>query len=267
MPTISAQFRGLVRFAISLAVWTNIACVPLHAQEAPTIPSIPPGPLLRPAPSNARWAVEFQYGEEKELGSPKRAMGLPRVKTTIAARSGQVTYEEATDEAGMKTEKWILNGEQYTRKPGSSDFYTARKCDVANANYEYFSPTGFRGFHWVSKEKFVGIQNALGHECLVFSTLQDEQELRDPDAFALLNEMRASRKVKECVPGGMSIEVTAFIDLDSRLPVALRIGRETRIFSFLEPSAVQVTLPPELVSHLVKRQKLWDQLVRAAPSP
>jgi len=241
------------------------AVVPLHAQQTELIPS---GPLLNCAPSNSRWLVEFKYADESSKRPSKKQRRSPRTKTIVATRYGSVTFEEITDEVGKITEKWFSNSEQYTRKQGSPDFYTAGKNDIGNANYEYFSPTGFRGFDWISKETFVGIQKVLGHDCLVFSSQQDEQALWDPDAVALIQGMRTSRAAgDEARPSLAKVCVTACIDVENRLPVALRIVGDTRIFTFLAPPEKPVTLPPELVKQLEKRQNLWNQLVRAAPGP
>ena len=112
------------------------------------------------------------------------------------------------------------------------------------------------------------MQKVLGHDCLVFSSQQDEQALWDPDAVALIQGMRTSRAAgDEARPSLARVCVTACIDVENRLPVALRIAGDTRIFTFLAPPEKPVTLPPELVKQLEKRQNLWNQLVRAAPGP
>ena len=269
-------FNKAKRFVIILAAASLIAAfAPLHAQQpAPSTETIPSGPLLKNAPSNSQWIVAYKYddasGKASKPTQPHSENGRVRIRQILCIRTGAMAYEMITDEAGKKTEKWFANGEQYIRKSGSSDFSSAGTKDFYNVNYEYHSPTGFPGFGWISKNKFVGIQKVLDRECLVFTDQQQELALSDPDLFAIFNDRKEHPIVKDRENHEMPIHVvnvTACIDLETRLPVLLQIGGETRTFTFLDAPTTPVVLPPELAQQLEQRQKVMEPLTRAAPHP
>ena len=285
-------FNKANRFVIAPAVaGLIVAFAPLQAQQpAPstTTPTetIPPGPLMKSAPSSSRWIVEFQYADENPKSKKPPQLNpetrLMRVKKITTTRTLPVSYEEKIDEAGNKTERWFSDNQQYIRKSGTPDFYTAGNKDIFNTNYEYHSPTGFQGFEWISKKNFSGIQKVLDRDCLIFRDRQMGEALSDPNEVAFMKEMALVKEMQkepgatkqEGEPPATSAEspvgnvgITACIDLETRLPTALQIGGETRIFTFLDPPTTPVTLPPELAKQLEQRQKLWNAFARPAPRP
>ena len=236
---------------------------------APKKVPLPPDLLLSSAPASSQWVVAFTYPDKNAPAAPSGG-GFGRVKKITATRSGPVVYEEIIDEAGNKMEKWYTNNEQYTRKSGSAEYFSARSNDFSNVNYAYHSPTGFPGFDWISKKNFAGIEKVAGRECMVYRDRKDLQAVLDPDLFSFLETMRRDQPKSEgeptVSPGGVTA-VVASIDQETRLPVSLQLGDETRTFTFLEPPRVQADLPEELKKQLEQRQKAWNQLIRAAPRP
>ena len=266
------------RFSIQIAMFFALASFfSVRAQQpaAAPIPTIPIGPLIRSAPANSRWIIEIKYPTAKAKAenevTPKQAPppepGTPRVKKILATRSGAIACEMIFDEAGRKTEKWYANNEQYTRKVGSVEFYSAGNKDVGNANYEYRGSTSFQGFDWISKRNFVGIQKIKEHDCLVFRDRQEEEAILDPYAADLKKEMQSFAGDRMEPSPAIGVEVTAYIDMETRLPLFLQIGEEIRTFSYLDPPQTPLSLPQELTTQLAQRQKLWNALTRAASRP
>ena len=166
-------FNKAMRFVIVLAVASRIvAFAPLQAQQpaptaSPEASAIPPGPLMKNAPSSSQWIVEFKYTDGKvNANHPKQAPSIheqARVMKITAVRSGPVTYEESVDEMGKRKEKWFSNNNQYIRDPKSSiivppglrgltgfrrvTFLGFRKCSVATALY--FTIRRKRGQLWI----------------------------------------------------------------------------------------------------------------------
>ena len=234
---------------------------------APKKVPLPPDLLLSSAPASSQWVVAFTY-PDKNAPAASSEGGFGRVKKITATRSGPVVYEEIIDEAGNKMEKWYTNNEQYTRKMGSVEYFSARSNDFSNVNYAYHSPTGFQGFDWISKKNFAGIEKVDGRECMVYRDRKDLQAVLAPDLFTFLEAMRREQPKSAGEPTGTPGAVTAVvacIDQETRLPVSLQLGEETRTFTFLDPPRVPVALPEELKQQLEQRQKAWNQLIRAAP--
>ena len=267
-----SSFKKAKRVVFFLALASLIfTFAPLLAQEQ--APTIPPGPLIKTLPANAQWLIEFKYSDENPKSNNPPQLnpetGQTRVKKIVNIRTGSVSYQEITDESGKKTGKWFANNEQYSCSAGSSDFHSAGSKDFNNVSYEYHSPSGLQGFEWISKNKFVEIRKIFERECLIFADQQEELALRDPELFAIISEQRANPIIKtDGKPAPISkVGITACIDLETRLPVVLQIGKETQIFTFLDAPTTPVTLPPELVRLLEQRQTSMAPLMRAASRP
>ena len=272
-------FNKAMRFVIVWAVASLIvAFAPLQSQQpaptaSPEASAIPPGPLMKSAPSSSQWIVEFKYTDGKvNANHPNQAPSIheqARVMKITAVRSGPVTYEESVDEMGKRKEKWFSNNNQYIRDPKSSIYSIAGDKEFSSVDREYHSPTGFAGFDWISKGNFLGVQKVLGRDCLIFHDQKEEGAVVDPDLIAHMREVRADfgHKDGKTKPdaAALLIDVTACIDATTRLPVLLQLGGETRTFTFLEPPSSPVALPDDLKNQLEQRQKAWSKMLQAAP--
>ena len=221
-------------------------------------------------PESSQWVVTFDYADEKANPKPRSANAPARIKKSVNVRSGPLTYKETTDEAGGKIEKWFLRDEQYTRKGGSPQFYIAGTKDIFNASFEPFSPTDFQGFSWISKKNFVGDQKIQGRDCLVYRDQTETHAVLDSNISATARAPQGQNPTNMTLPSeatGSGVTVVACIDKETRLPVTLQIGEETRTFTFLDPPTAPVTLPPDLKQQLEEQQKAWNDMTRPAPRP
>jgi hypothetical protein len=104
---------------------------------------------------------------------------------------------------------------------------------------------------------------AMGRDCLVFT---DRIMLLTPDE---LNDIQETLK-EEKKPFDRSeyrTDVTAYIDFETRLPVAYCLGGEARAYKFSAPPPAMLALPPELQSSKAAQiQQMKDHSRRPSQS-
>jgi hypothetical protein len=125
-----------------------------------------------------------------------------------------------TDIAGYTIDQWISDGTTFYMTSGSdgpSVVPTSLRKYFGN-----FTAADFPDMQVVSPQTFTGIQKVGSASCLVFT--QDD--------------------------------VTAWIDVETRYPVAWRLGSETRTFTQLSPPQSMQVLPQQF-------EKLSDGLKRS----
>ena len=119
------------RFYISYLVL--IIGINLHAQQAspaPSVPPLPPGPLLKRAPDYSAWTVTYQGHpiEEKEAVKPP-ATGEEKPKnkqskepvTTLSSvvKTASTILEQNVDAAGQRHQVWHVSSIRIVAGPGS----------------------------------------------------------------------------------------------------------------------------------------------------
>jgi hypothetical protein len=90
--------------------------------------------------------------------------------------------------------------------------------------------------NWVSKGNYTGIESQQGRKCLVFKASVDMFEVLNPQAFKF--GLRADH----------SVEATAYIDLKTRYPVALKFDNATLQYTFEAPPAASLEMPDEFAA-------------------
>ena len=259
-------------FALGLAL-------PLAAQQgaqpAPSIPPLPPGPLLNRAPSFCRWTVMDQGAAVASAGTESNSQTAandakkPKViRQESVTKTGAMVYEQLVDDRGRRFERWHSNGVQIlipAGEPYPIVFPDFGGDDIYTPNYQI---SDFAGLDWISEKTYSGIQKVMGRDCLIFrgevSALPTEERREvhlqaDRERLAAETSARtrkanspaqaspletAMERIKETVPA------VACIDLETRLPIAASFGPVTRAYQYGTPPAAMLVLPPQLVAAL-----------------
>lgn len=208
---------------------------------AATPPPLPPGPLLNPAPGYSQWTVIIQ----QRSGAPtatrpedKEAKKIPQKLITVT-KTGNVRKEDETDETGTKSQSWTLGEYTVTFRQGSRIPTVA----IGSAAKSDSAKTDFPGFEWISAKNYTRIEKVLGRDCIIFRG--QSGGTADQPSYAAV----------------------ASVDAETKLPVSLVVGEETRIYQFAQaPQAMLV--PPANVQESIKSwQSHIQEAARSRPRP
>lgn len=229
-------------------VWfSDAAC--LLAQRSPDLPE---GVLLKKAADFSKWKVLYSYtkpeGPEAKAPSPEEARAIVTTKT------GNIVHEEFVDLHGRKTETWHAGSMQYRKSAGESIWYkpvAPNEGQSGSSDYAPMPANGYRNWEWVDERSFVGMLPFENVPCLVFVPgglkAVAEDVMKDPVKIAAL-------------------PIVAFVNAETRLPFALKVGEVTGRMSFEAPPPAMQTLPLDLIDQIQKgeegRRNLYQQPTR-----
>jgi hypothetical protein len=246
-----------------------MSIVRASSQQTDDLIQFPTGPLLRPAPEFSEWTITHSYSDEmtpaagsaSKANVPREIAKLPllRPRRTITTKTGGTVRIVIIDLAGKTTEKWFIDGVQFTKPDGSDVWYGANKAVAAgilpDAYYSAPLPaSGFQDLDWIAEGNYAGAIQLGDIKCLVFV----------PGGMTP-DDWKDAKKRKAKLD---SAEKVAYIDADSRLPVALRILGEVRQFQFTNPAPTQMLAPPpDLAEQIKKGKEAIANLLRSAARP
>jgi hypothetical protein len=261
-------------------------------QDSPgTPPPLPSGPLLKRAPDLSTWTVTSQNGAPPKQGQNQNSGGdnqqAPQgFRQAVVTKTGKIIDEQLVDALGRKFELWHVNGMLLTGGESAPVIVpdSAGK-DIYTTN---FALSDFAGLDWISPRTYAGIQKVMGRDCIIFrgevnsqpAAVQSETKLAGDRAN--LVAARAAYYASNisgsgggqstsstALKGNLSAEVSAVacIDLETRLPVAVTFGQETRTYVFGQPPTSPLELPPAFATALGAYQKHITNLSRAAAAP
>jgi hypothetical protein len=206
-------------FLLTLAV----GC--LHAQETTSYPG---GPALKRAPDMSSWKITCQPAAP--AGAPPAnavsAIGstpLPYATMTVV-KTHNLRDVESTDPTGLKTVRFFSGSmESYTAPGTSTAQFLFGDDKKALGIYIDFASSDFPECSWVRPEMYTGIQTQDGQKCLVFEDKTAGKSINANDS---------------------TLPPTAYINLDTRLPIKVELRGLNYTYEFLSPPTVMLTLPP-----------------------
>jgi hypothetical protein len=199
--------------------------------SAPPVPSaaLPSGPLINKIGNMDAWKIDFTYakkekggeqGSKQEVDSAATASSDPDEnifavpnRRIIITYTKPIMHVQIEKTRGAAVHQWS-NGEiQYLDLPKMGAFLYNR-IPGKNSTEEYidFRNGQFPDMEWISKETYVGMREAGGRNCLMFT----------------------------------SNEMTAWVDSETRYPLFWRRGNETRVFQRLEAPGSMLQLPSSI---------------------
>ncbi len=112
---------------------------------------------------------------------------------------------------------WILLPIRFSRYPGDGPLSPERGRGENTADY---AKGDFPNLSWITGEKFAGVRTVREHRCNIF------QDGSGPEAKGQANQLEAA------------------IDSTSGLPVQIRNGAVTQVYSYQESPPLSLELPP-----------------------
>lgn len=240
----------------------------VHAQEPeaqPTPYPLPKGPLLARAPEFSQWVIYFNPQKKKAaaLASATPPPGGPaEVKQITVTKTRTIYHEETLDTLGRKRESWRVGPLQIVTLPGTKTWTILDPSSFGAGGadptlYTDYSKTDFPGLEWVSAKNYVDVKKVMGLDCIVCKS--GAAPAAPPQSQASLSPAADA--------GRNAPEMTACMDLTTRLPVVFLRGEETRVYQFVDLAPVMQTLPPEIQTALLQRAKSIQQMIRRPAKP
>ena len=237
------------------------------------------GPLINDAPQFAAWEVTYEYPDtsKAESSAPPVARG-GRIQQIIVTKTLPNRCIATIDESGRKLVRWCVGTTQYAYPPGATTPFRSQPGIPGDPFYITIK-RDFDGFQWISKKNFVGIKNMAGRDCLAFqantaiASVEPEKKSDPEGDFNRKVTMDAMIKAnpnsqpqapasspQQSAPASTISE--AYIDLETRLPVLLRLPDQVRTYKVLPAPTAMLPLPPEVVKieeEVANYQKQFSQ--------
>ena len=243
---------------------------PLFAQN-PALPSaseMPPGELLKArAPEFTRWSVVYRPGSK--WGKNPGAHQITRLQQVIVTKTKSIYWEQIVTAKGEAKEKWCVGEVQYLVGPqrtlSTTDRAAFQRGAAMEDNFTDYSQTDFPGVEWVSPKNFQKVIRHQEKDCMLFA---DKISLLSEEEFQELQASNArSGDPRKLDRREFEIAVRALVDLETRLPVMLQWGEETRIYEFLAPPAGLLSPPAEVERDRLNRKRQRELLARRPARP
>jgi hypothetical protein len=254
----------------------------LYSQQPQASATPPQPPFLNRAPASSQWIITFKPQEtasakDSSMAHAAGGASTPRPKVMVVTKNGSTIDEKLVNENGVIIETWLVSGYAVSAVNGKDPVLSPSPGNTFNTTD--YSAADFAGFDWISPQNFVGAKEIMGRHCLVFKSkivtmepteisilkniraneIDAQKEREEEAAKAARNHANhiqpAEAPIAPFNPDDFKVEVAAYIDDQSRLPVALVYGTPngvmTRTYQF-QPSPASVVLPPD-VSALLKK--------------
>ncbi|MGC3992176.1 MAG: hypothetical protein QM796_21280 [Chthoniobacteraceae bacterium] len=243
--------KTLVKFLlVSLVLTLDLAAQQPPTPQAP--PPLPSGPLfLKRAPNMAQWVITLVGASKQATSASENKVDDKAAKRIWAAKvvvtkTGNTIKKQTLDENNQVWTTWCGQGYQITIWPDGKNYYIQKYIAHVDPNnipvmYTDYSTTDFPGFQWITKDYYTGIKNIGGKPCIEF-----KKPVEDAAAVAA-----PSPAAKSVLDAGQQVEhLAAYIDLKTRLPVALVENGEGHTYEFGAAPSVELSYP-ELVQTLL----------------
>jgi hypothetical protein len=214
------------------------------AESSPTPPN---PPLLKPALAGAQWVVTRKAeakpssssgGEKHKTSKRKEAKPNPtRTATAKVVKGENSAFEVTVNENGFTMRTWYFAGRWMSSMDGKTWTEIPPRAQTFDA--PDYARQDFAGFDWISEKNFSGSQEFEGSPCFEFKdrvvTLSPaEIDLIKSNISRDFTDVRLSAEgIPLSTPGESTAnkkhfdiddyksDVTAYINRDTRLPVAL----------------------------------------------
>ena len=221
---------------------------------------VPAGPMLRPVAPYSEWVITYSYPEDRAAKGGKKPETASQQRTskprkTLTTKTDCNIRVHTVDVAGRTEERWFVGSVQYIKPAGSGAWYW---CAGGNPGSNlYYSPplpaSGFADMDWINEKAYVGTARVGNTDCMVFVPGGlDPASAGNPARQAA--QLAAEPKV-------------AYVNAETRLPVALRILGEIRQFTFNNPPTALLCLPPDLAAQIKRGEEARQRLEQPAARP
>ncbi len=246
--------------------------------QKPEIPPLPEGPLLNRTPSFSTWSVTIEGApmggaaatsgtaatsspaktSEAAGQSDDQAKSSP-AKISKVVKTEPTIFEVNVDGRGQRTEMWHHEGIRVVKLPGAAAPIIIPSRSAANDIYTVdFTKSDFAGLDWIAADCYKGMAKFQGRDCIML-----EGTVSPLDANAKAQEASAMAGEDGSHFEKMEVRATAYIELQSRLPLLVTFGSEKRTYQYGPAPTAPLTLPPDIATPV----KAYAERMRRLSAP
>ncbi len=197
--------------------------------------STPQPPFVSNTSAYATWTMTFIPKQDTPAADPSKSNnpGLRMLKEVRVSKRDKEFQEVQLWSNGVTTERWEVNGLLLFEQPDSPGVYLAVQGAIwnkADPFFNFHSHSDFPEFSWLSSTAYAGEKSYQGRDCYRFKS-----ESPSPSSHNRPRE--------------------AWIDVKTRLPVALDDGRVLCTYAFGNAPSREVELPARFAEVLKNYQK------------
>lgn len=246
----------MTRIFLSIYAILLAAASLLNGQQADVdvVADLPVGPLLKSAPDFSQWTVKYEYPKATDP-KDQAQNGAETIQVSIV-KTGNIVSEEIVDRRGGHESIWHVGGTQYRKPAGQGDWFESVASVGGNIGNSDFSPlpaNGYRGWDWIGPDSYAGTIALDTGACFVFVP-GGAQKLKASGGAPTKDQIAAQPLI-------------AFVNVETRLPVALRVGGITQRFVFAAPPTAIQQFPSDLADAIKKGEEARRRLFQPAPRP
>ena len=192
------------------------------------------------APPFSRWVIT--------------SAGAGEGRQVSVTKTGDVFHRETVRDSGGEVEQWWVRRVQTTRRKNDPGLLVAGPGSLSDSFYIDFSNSDFPEFSWVNRNNYLGVQKYQNVDCFVFKG-GITREMRDI-YFRILPEMtRASNWI------------VAWVDVNTRLPVALATDVCKQTYLFVTPPKEALMVPDSVAKEIAAWEERSAETSRPVPKP
>lgn len=251
-----------------------------EAQITSGTEQLPPGPLIvGKMPGAAQWTVDYAYADPpkpgtesaklaglkemaakdpvlaKAMANPQFVFSLdtPRPLHVAITKTGKIRHETRELERNFKSESWTVGECVVERRPNAPTLIAYLGGGGAKE---------FPEFNWISEANFIGIKKLAGMDCLVFQEEINPLQISFPERFA-----GDKKRGMEKGNGSGGVRAIAYIDSQTRYPVALQLGTEARHYTFFPTPVNTLSVPEDFAAAAREAKSRIDAVTKPLAKP
>jgi hypothetical protein len=239
-----------IMFRVAGLLISCLACVSLHAQDGQVQVPPPSPPFLNRLPDHAAWRVTYTSHQAPAPPAGAAKGPLPRVLQEVdGTKMDQNRREIYVWSDKTTTAHWIYKGIYLFNQPTTPDIYilniaTYKGSPMAPSLVPDYATTDFPEFSWVSLRNYQGVAIYQQHQCYLFQA-----------------QKKSEASPSQTTPPVMS-GTQAWIDVKTKLPVALDDGTTLKIYAVSEVPPRDLELPDKFASALADWQQVAIQAMQ-----
>lgn len=236
----------------------------LLAEKAPAEIPPPSPPFVAAPPDPSKWNIVVTRAAGDSSAAP-----VPEARTT-ATHSNGVEYF-AVSSGGKDQEFWYFNNLSFT--PASNDPSQIVPMAAAGAGPmpdgslgPLTTGPGFPGFWWLGLNSYKDVVKYNGRACYHFLLVpppepaKTEVKKASPTTKVIGGTVFTSEEEGPSTTRAKPLEAEAWIDVETKLPVAIRAGGLLHTYTFLAPPTSMLTLPPAMIAALDLQSARFQRL-------
>ncbi len=213
----------------------------VSAQDASPTP-----PFVAALPDTAEWIIKYPAAPKQAPLPGQEGTSVPRLVQVVVTKKDKVRRERSYWTNDSVTERWLVGDFAVFEQLGAQSIHIVRRgSNTAQFMLEMFDlgQSDFPELQWIDAKSYVGIEKVEGRNCYLFSA---RNSFRNPVQG---NAPQSGQELK------------AWVDIATRLPVALLSGDQLRKYTFASAPGEPFVMPDRFQQALDRYLKVRGQAI------